>query len=144
MKYIPVLAISVASGCGVLSSEPDSPNVQVEVNASTLEIDPSVGSVMVPFTVRNTAGADVYLDRCGDRISTLVERRENGRWVHFLSDGCPAVFDMSPLLLEVGAQRSSFRILRDRGQYRLRIGVLANLRQASYSWSNVSQPFVVN
>lgn len=77
----------------------------------------------VEFTARNAGASDLILGRCGSRVTTYVDRRENGRWVEHnrVAVFCLANEDMSPLRLPAGATHGPPALLLGIGLYRLRV-----------------------
>lgn len=141
LSFALVLLLALA-GCRALSTAPDSPQVRIEVESATFRLDPSVGAVAVPFSVRNIGEETVYLARCGDSVSAELERWEGGEWVNAAAAICLAIYDMSPLPLGAGEMRRSAHGVHKPGRYRLRIGASGSPGERS-TWGLVSEPFIV-
>lgn len=116
-----LVCVLLSAGCGVLPG-PDSPELRVELQQALIARDPETGAATIAFSVRNRGESTVYLNRCGERLTTLLDRWEGGRWVEFRSDICPAVYDMSPYPLDAQEERVGERAVHDPGRYRLRFG----------------------
>lgn len=131
----------LASACGVLTG-PESPEVRVEVQGTLFERDPDTGAAIVSFSVTNTGESTVYLNRCGDRLTTALDRWESGHWVQFRSDLCLTVYNMAPLPLAVEEERVGARSVHHAGRYRLRLGTSDEPGEPSV-WLAASPAFTV-
>lgn len=140
--FLTLVPLLLVLGCSALTG-PEAPAVRIEVEEERFARDPITGAATISFSVRNTGNSTLYLDRCSERLSTLVDRWENGHWVHFKSDGCPAVYEGHPLPLEVGEERGSVRMIHEPGRYRLRLGI-SEVRGARSRWTAASPGFTVD
>lgn len=114
------------AGCDVLSPESSLVNVEVDTSAIAERPAPQQAAI-VPFIVRNVSDQPIYLARCGDRASTVVDRRDTGGWTRIYSDVCPAIHVMSPARIEPGETFASGRSMRiEPGVFRLRVGASAD------------------
>jgi hypothetical protein len=129
-------------GCGLLSSEPQASDTVIEINHTTISIDPALGFATVAFVIRNTGDESIYLSRCGDRVSTVVERFDNGDWRDVSGAACLAIYDMSPLLVHAGGYHRGLSTVHESGQYRFRFGVTYD-SNTPYAWRTVSPRFTV-
>lgn len=140
--FLTLVPFLLVLGCSVLTG-PGSPDVQIEVEEERFARDPITGAATISFSVRNTGDSTLYLDRCGERLTTLVDRWENGQWVHFRSDICLAVYEAYPWPLEVGEERVNLRTIHEPGRYRLRLGI-SEVRGARSGWTAASPGFTVD
>ena len=137
-----LLLLIIFAGCQVISTAPGSPQVRVEIERSTVRLDPAVGSATIAFSVRNIGTETVYVARCGGSLAAAFERRESGGWVNAGGGMCLTIYDMSPLALERGEVRRDTLAIQKPGRYRLRIGVSGGSAE-QIAWKVVSEPFVV-
>jgi hypothetical protein len=111
--------VTVLASCDSLTG-PGS-RLRVVALATTYTRDESDG-VAVRFRVTNLTRDPVYLRRCGWIDAEALQRR-GGEWIPRYGGVCPANMDMSLITLPRGHTLEGERLIRDAGQYRLRIGV---------------------
>lgn len=136
---VAMLAIIVA-GCDVLSPESSLATVEVDTSAIAAYPSPHEGAI-VPFAVRNVSDQPIYLERCGDRVFSLVDRRDARGWTQVYSDACPAVYMMLAARIEPGETFAGARAVRiEPGVFRLRVGV-SDDRADDPEWTAASSGF---
>lgn len=139
---LPMLAYLLLTGCGGFSTGPEWTDLLVELEETLVVRDPDTGDAAVAFALRNTGESTIYLSRCGEHVSTLLDRWEGGQWVQFSSHPCPAIYDMSAFPLHAEAQRSGARGVHEGGRYRLRFGT-SESPGGRVVWNAVSPAFRV-
>lgn len=144
MRSIPMatLAFLLTSGCGGLFTGPASPDLLVELEEPHVVRDPNTGYASVAYFLRNTGESTIFLSRCGEHLSSVLDRWEGGQWVQFQSHPCPAIYDMSALPLHAQDQRSGTRAVHEPGRYRLRFGT-SEVRDGAVVWRAASRAFTV-
>jgi len=105
-------------------NDPAQPFAQGEIRLAALtfaRIAPSGADVR--YTVANPSATSVRITtRCGDALMPAIEQLSGNRWRQYSSGGCLAIYDMSPVDLDPGAQREGVVHIRESGQYRLVLG----------------------
>lgn len=96
----------------------------------------------VPFTVVNRGMRTVYLQRCGDRVMTSIDRLEGTHWTDYSGDACLANVPSAPLELRSGERYEGTRWVAERGVYRFRVGVAPDFG-AQADWDAASNRFSI-
>jgi hypothetical protein len=140
MRASLLLLLPLLFGACQSTVDPSATALQLRTEGSKFVLSASTGSVSVPFTIKNRGSASVFVARCGGRVRAALDRREDGRWVQYSGDACLAIYPMDPV--EVGAHQvlRGARAIRERGQYRLRIGVT---EEGESVWKRTSNSFTV-
>lgn len=140
--FLTLMVYLILPGCGILATEPDSPELLVEVQEVLFVRDPDTGSATIAFSVRNTGDTTIYLSRCGEHLTTALDRWEQGQWVQVSSAICQTVHDMTPFPLHSMAERTGGRAVQHPGRYRLRLGT-SEKQGARSRWVVASPTFAV-
>lgn len=114
--------LALLQGCTLLPTGTDQTAVDLRIHAVERRPGPEPGYVL-SFSVRNSGTSPVGVSRCGDSLLVELQRRTAGEWLNAAAPICPAVHDMSPLLLEPGDSREGRAPVRGAGVYRVLLGV---------------------
>jgi hypothetical protein len=115
------LLLVLLPSCSLLLTEAEN---GVELRIDSLEPQPGPEmDYVLSFSVRNSGASAVGLSRCGDNLLPELQRRTNGVWLNASAPVCLTIYDMSPLLLEPGETRRGRHPVRNRGVYRVLLGV---------------------
>ena len=118
--------------------------VQVRIPQEKFVLPPPGHSVSVTFSVSNRESTAIFVDRCGSELSAVVDRRHNGGWHQYMGAYCLAHLSSFPLEIAPGETVQSQTAIRERGEYRIRIGVRTSLWNATdWDWTPVSNRFTV-
>lgn len=109
-------------------------------------LPPDASLATLEFFVENTGRATLEIPRCGPHLAAFVDGRVDSRWQEVGRYGviCPAIYDMTPLVLAPG-ERAHSEITLAPGIYRLRVpharsGELAEIRIATSNDFAISGP----
>jgi hypothetical protein len=135
--------VPVISACDdvLVDINTSSGRIRLELRGDHFVLDSRTNAVTVPFVVTNN-GSTVFLARCGDWLSTEVERWTGGNWVNASAAICPATADMSPVVLPSREAQSAATVVRAKGVYRFRVGFADTPGQLP-RWDLISETFVV-
>ncbi len=114
--------------------------VEIRMSASTYVLED--GTASAEFTVRNAGDETLYVQRCGGRIMTFLDRWQDDDWVHYRGDACPAIYLSVPLELGAGEEVEGSRGVHEPGRFRLRVGV-STTRETPDEWTAAREGFTV-
>lgn len=138
-RFLSLLLLLSACQSGV---EPENRSLDVRIQGSEFVISAPEGVVDVPFSATNHGETSVWVSRCGERLMTVLDRREGGEWVQVSSDRCLANQRMDPVELGSGQVLAGQRGVFEPGEYRLHLP-LAVSRAGREMWYPVSNRFTV-
>jgi hypothetical protein len=113
--------LALLPGCSLLPTEAEQ-GVEVSIDSIDAQRGPQMDYVL-SLSVRNSGPSAIGLSRCGDNLLPELQRRTNGVWLNASAPVCLTVYNMSPLLLEPGETRRGRHPVRNRGVYRVLLGV---------------------
>lgn len=137
------LILLSAAACQQLATDPHDVQVLVQTEGATFVRAAATSFAEVPFRVENQGNSTIYLARCGERLTAVLDRWEGGQWVQHSGDACQAIYAMNPVPLAPGAWLSNVRGVPEPGRYRLRPGIVLTAGEPS-EWTVVmSNEFTV-
>ena len=99
-----VFALCIVAGCEPTGLRND---IRISITSeNVLAADPLV--TRVTFVARNRGSIVAYLPRCGENVSTAVERFDGSGWVDASGDFCLTNNRMDPIRLDPGADTRVF------------------------------------
>lgn len=113
------LVILLSTSCDLVTG-PEEPHMRLELKTDRVVL-PSDGPAVVAFAVRNRGSRTAHVTRCGDEISTALDRMEGRAWEEERATLCRTDLSASPLVLEPGETGFGSLPIGETGTYRIRV-----------------------
>ena len=112
-----MLAAALLAACAGEATGPRGVVLQAEASYSL----PPQTALLAPFSIVNHGSTTVQVPTCGDRVTVLVDREQDGAWVEAYGGACPANLSMVPVSLAPGGVLDGRVPFGTGGTFRLRL-----------------------